>query len=67
VDASAPPAELGTDGGLGGAVTLGCAAGRLRVEEPHQATMVAPLTLIPYHLWGNRGPASMRVAAGATL
>lgn len=20
-----------------------------------------PLTLIPYHLWGNRGPASMRV------
>jgi hypothetical protein len=21
----------------------------------------APLTMIPYHLWGNRGPASMRV------
>jgi hypothetical protein len=61
VDASAPPAELGTDGDLGGAVTLGCTVGRLPVGEPGRATVVPPLTLIPYHLWANRGPASMRV------
>jgi hypothetical protein len=43
------------------AVTLRCAAGRLPVEEAGRATMVPPLTLIPYHLWANRGPAAMRV------
>jgi uncharacterized protein len=61
VDAAAPPADQGTDGGLGGAVTLGCTARPMRVGEPDQATAVTPLTLVPYHLWGNRGPAAMRV------
>jgi uncharacterized protein len=61
VDASVPPAEAGTDGDLGGAVTLRCAAGRLPVGEAGRATVVPPLTLIPYHLWANRGPAAMRV------
>jgi len=23
--------------------------------------VVTPLTMVPHHLWGNRGPASMRV------
>jgi len=50
VDASVPPADQRPDGELGGAVTLRCAARR-----------ASPLTLIPYHLWANRGPASMRV------
>ena len=61
VDASAAPAELGTDGGLGGAVTLGCTAGSLPVGEPDRVSAARPLTLIPYHLWANRGPAAMRV------
>jgi hypothetical protein len=61
VDALVPPAEAGTDGDLGGAVTLRCAAGRLPVGEAGRATVVPPLTLIPYHLWANRGPAAMRV------
>jgi uncharacterized protein len=61
VDASAPPADQGPDGGLGGAVTLRCAARPLRVGEPGQHDAATPLTLVPYHLWGNRGPAAMRV------
>ena len=61
MDASAPPAERGADSGLGGAVTLGCAAGRLPVGEPGRVRATRPLTLIPYHLWANRGPAAMRV------
>lgn len=31
------------------------AAGRSGVAEP------VPLTFVPYRLWGNRGPATMRV------
>jgi len=61
VDTSVPPADQGMDGGLGGAVTLGCTARALQVGEPGRATVVTPLTMVPYHLWGNRGPASMRV------
>jgi hypothetical protein len=52
VDASVPPADHGLDDELGGAVTLSCSA---RPASP------TPLTLIPYPLWANRGPATMRV------
>jgi uncharacterized protein len=61
VDASAPPADQGTDDGLGGAVTLRCAARPLLAGEPGGPDGAMPLTMVPYHLWGNRGPASMRV------
>jgi DUF1680 family protein len=61
VDASVPPADHGTDGGLGGAVTLGCTARALQAGDRGRVTEVTPLTMVPYHLWGNRGPASMRV------
>jgi uncharacterized protein len=61
VDASVPPADQGTDGGLAGAVTLGCTARALRAGDRGRVTEVTPLTMVPYHLWGNRGPASMRV------
>jgi uncharacterized protein len=73
VDASAPPAERGVDGELGGAVTLTCsarplpalAAGWPYADEVDGAGTAAgpatPLTMIPYHLWANRGPAAMRV------
>jgi uncharacterized protein len=61
VDASAPPADQGGDRGLGGAVTLRCAARPLPVGEPGGPDGTLALTLVPYHLWGNRGPAAMRV------
>jgi DUF1680 family protein len=62
VDASAPPADHGPNGRLGGAMTLRCAARPLRAGgEPGQHPGATPLTLVPYHLWGNRGPAAMRV------
>jgi DUF1680 family protein len=58
VDASAPPSDQGPDGALGGAMMLGCTARPLRAGGPDGAM---PLTMVPYHLWGNRGPAVMRV------
>ena len=70
VDASVPPADQGPDGGLGGAMTLRCAARAIPVGDPGKpasssagraADAAVPLTMVPYHLWGNRGPASMRV------
>jgi DUF1680 family protein len=61
VDTAAPPADQGPDGGLGGAMTLRCAAHALPVGEPGQPAAAMPLTMVPYHLWGNRGPAAMRV------
>lgn len=70
VDASVPPADQGLDDGLGGAMTLRCGARALPVGEPGKpasssarraADAAMPLTMVPYHLWGNRGPASMRV------
>jgi uncharacterized protein len=61
VDASLPPADQGPDDGLGGALTLRCSARPLRAAEPGQPAAPTPLTLIPYHLWANRGPTSMRV------
>jgi DUF1680 family protein len=30
-------------------------------EEPPPATRLVPLTAIPYHLWANRGPSTMRI------
>ena len=70
VDTSAPPADKGRDDQLGGAVWLRSSARPLRLPEsgwpyaPDQdgiASEAAPLALIPYHLWANRGPAAMRV------
>lgn len=61
MDASLPPADQGPDDGLGGALTLRCSARPLRAAEPGQPAAPTPLTLIPYHLWANRGPTSMRV------
>jgi DUF1680 family protein len=70
VDTSAPPADKGRDDQLGGAVWLRCSARTVHLPEadwPYgssqdgTAAEAAPLTLIPYHLWANRGPASMRV------
>jgi hypothetical protein len=70
VDTSAPPADKGRDDRLGGALWLRCSARTVHLPDsdwPYAtdqngiATEAAPLTLIPYHLWANRGPASMRV------
>ncbi|HEX6675462.1 MAG TPA: beta-L-arabinofuranosidase domain-containing protein [Actinomycetes bacterium] len=70
VDTSAPPADKGRDEGLGGAVWLRSSARPLRLPEsgwpyaPDQdgvAPEAAPLALIPYHMWANRGPSTMRV------
>jgi uncharacterized protein len=70
VDTSAPPADADPSGELAGAVPLRCAARTLASATagwPYgdvrdgQAAPSAPLTLVPYHLWGNRGPAAMRV------
>jgi DUF1680 family protein len=70
VDAAAPPAEQPLAGEGGGAVQLACSGravpvaatgwpyGRRPADAPGTAV---PLTLIPYHRWGNRGPAAMRV------
>jgi uncharacterized protein len=69
VDTSVAPVERPFEDGPPGALALDCAGrappaptaawpyggGRARVEA------AAPLTLVPYHLWGNRGPATMRV------
>jgi DUF1680 family protein len=69
VDTAVEPAE-GTTGGLGDAVTLTGAARALPAGDgawPYGARGPAPedgarpLTFVPYHLWGNRGPATMRV------
>ncbi|MFG2000646.1 glycoside hydrolase family 127 protein [Spirillospora sp. NPDC048911] len=69
VDPATPPAES-TSADLGSAVTLTVNARETRPEEtpwPYgdepatSADAPEPLTLIPYHLWGNRGPAAMRV------
>jgi DUF1680 family protein len=70
VDTSAPPADKGRDDRLGGALWLRCSARTVHlpeaswpyaIEQNGIAAEAAPLTLIPYHLWANRGPASMRV------
>jgi uncharacterized protein len=61
VDATAPLADQGTDDALGGAVTLRCDARPLLVGERGGPDGAMPLTLVPYHLWGNRGAAAMRV------
>ncbi|KAB2352425.1 glycoside hydrolase family 127 protein [Actinomadura rudentiformis] len=69
VDPATPPAET-TAADLGSAVTLTVNARETRPKEtpwPYgtepspPAGEPEPLTLIPYHLWGNRGPATMRV------
>ena len=69
VDTATEPAE-GTTEGLGDAVTLTGSARALPVGDgawPYGARPPAPvdgarpLTFVPYHLWGNRGPATMRV------
>jgi uncharacterized protein len=70
VDTSAPPAEVGRDHDLGGAVRLRCSASPVDLPEsawPYAsspdgtAAGAAPLALIPYYAWANRGPATMRV------
>jgi uncharacterized protein len=71
VDTSVPPAERALEVGPSGAVALTCAGRPLPVPGgpwPYGdgapaagADGTAPLTLVPYHLWGNRGPATMRV------
>jgi uncharacterized protein len=58
---SARPLPAGPAGAAGWPYTGqadGAAAAPARAAPPGVA---AQLTLIPYHLWGNRGPASMRV------
>ena len=70
VDTSVLPAEHGVDTELGSAVALACSNRPARVPQagwPYgghtsaAGAATAPLTLVPYHLWGNRGPAAMRV------
>ncbi|MGH3390076.1 MAG: glycoside hydrolase family 127 protein, partial [Actinomadura sp.] len=69
VDTAVEPAEDTTEG-LGDAVTLTGSARGIRAgyggwpygarpEPPGDGA--GPLTFVPYHLWGNRGPATMRV------
>jgi uncharacterized protein len=71
VDASAPPAEEVADGGPrgGGAVALACSGRTVNLPAPGWpyggeaagGGAGVPLLLIPYHRWGNRGAATMRV------
>jgi DUF1680 family protein len=71
VDTSAPPATEPPGSAPGGAVGLRCASRPVPVPDgawPYGdapaaagAGGAAPLRLVPYHLWGNRGPATMRV------
>jgi uncharacterized protein len=70
VDTSVPPAERPLADGPPGAVALACAAralpARTEAAWPYggvraRVEAARPLTLVPYHLWGNRGPATMRV------
>jgi len=70
VDTSVLPAEHGLDTELGSAVALACSNRPARVPPagwPYgghtsaAGAARAPLILVPYHLWGNRGPAAMRV------
>jgi hypothetical protein len=71
VDASAPPAEEVWDGGPGngGAVALACPGRTATLPGPgwpygevaDGSAARVPLRLIPYHRWGNRGAATMRV------
>jgi DUF1680 family protein len=68
VDTSAPPAEEVDGSGLDG-VMLSVASRTQTGEHPWpygDPLLDAPgkqaaTTLVPYHLWGNRGPATMRV------
>jgi hypothetical protein len=66
VDASAPPAEEVGDG----AVALACSGRTVTLPAPgwpyggevaDGSAATVPLRLIPYHRWGNRGAATMRV------
>jgi uncharacterized protein len=70
VDTSTPPADREADGtGLDGILVSVAAHGDGAANrawpygEPPPAPAAAgrPATLVPYHLWGNRGPATMRV------
>ena len=72
VDPASIPVDLGADEALGGAVTVGVTArDRSAPANDDSAYRASPpatgdaaprtLALIPYHLWGNRGPATMRV------
>jgi uncharacterized protein len=71
VDASAPPAEEVGDGGPGSgdAVALACSGRTVTLPAPgwpygevaDGSAAGVPLRLIPYHRWGNRGAATMRV------
>jgi uncharacterized protein len=70
VDASAPPADHDSADELDGAVQLRCSATSVDPPQPDwpyatnpdgKAAEAAPLTLIPYYAWANRGPSSMRV------
>ena len=68
VDTPAAPAERPP--AVAGAVRLACAARAVPDGAPdwpyggdsgRPPAAAVPLTLVPYHLWGNRGAASMRV------
>jgi uncharacterized protein len=70
VDASRPPADHDRADDLDGALQLRCSATPVDLPRPDwpyagnpdgKPAEAAPLTLIPYYAWANRGPSSMRV------
>ncbi|MER5420503.1 glycoside hydrolase family 127 protein [Streptosporangium roseum] len=62
-DAATPPATgtAGTPGPVGKAGTPEPAGKAVTPEEPVPVPSGEPLRLVPYHRWGNQGPATMRV------
>ncbi|QOR71277.1 glycoside hydrolase family 127 protein [Ruania alkalisoli] len=63
VDSSAPIRPMNGSGAVasGGLLDVGHAP-LLYGPEPHVPTIeAAPIRLVPYHSWGNRGPSTMRV------
>ena len=67
VDVSEAPVEQAGAPGIGG-VLLSVAARGVTGDDPWPygdprpaSTAASSATLVPYHLWGNRGPATMRV------
>jgi DUF1680 family protein len=67
VNTAAAPADRPDDSGLGGVLlSVPARTGQSPAtwpygDPPAPAAAEQPTTLVPYHLWGNRGPATMRV------